>query len=71
MPKEKLPTLSRIYQGRVSGLKLLEPKAIDGDALSKDRRDAILMGHHAEFQRAVNYACWKRVSDMMLGWRPG
>ena len=55
MPKENAPTLSRIYQGRGSGLKLLDPKTIDGEPVSSGQRDEILMRHHAEFQRAVNY----------------
>ncbi len=48
-------SLSRIYQGRVSGLKLLEPKTFDGEPVSEAQRDQILMRHHAEFQKAVNY----------------
>ena len=48
-------SLSRIYQGRVARLKLLEGKAIDAEPVSDDRMTEILAEHHAEFQRAVNY----------------
>ena len=48
-------SLSRIYQGRVARLKLLDGKAIDAEPESGERMEQILSEHHAEFQRAVNY----------------
>ncbi|MFZ9936244.1 MAG: type V CRISPR-associated protein Cas12b [Luteolibacter sp.] len=48
--------LSRIYQGRVTRLKLLDDKkATDGAALPPSRMEDLLSRHHAEFQKAVNY----------------
>lgn len=49
-------SLSRIYQGRVTHLKLLDDKkALDAEAVPKQRLAEILGDHHAEFSRAVNY----------------
>ncbi len=49
-------SLSRIYQGRVTRLKLLDDKkSTDGEAVSQQRMEELLSRHHAEFQKAVNY----------------
>ncbi len=48
--------LNRIYQGRVSGLKLLpDKKSTDAEPVSDERMRSILSTHHAEFQKALNY----------------
>jgi IS605 OrfB family transposase len=48
--------LSRIYQGRVTRLKLLaDKKATDGASLPPSRMEDMLSRHHSEFQKAVNY----------------
>lgn len=52
--------LSRIYQGRVTKLKLLtDGKATDADPVTPDQLQAILSAHHQTFQDAVNYHQWQ------------